>query len=96
MTEWAALMVTVHVPAPEQSPLQPTKVEGEVAAAVNVTTALRLNAYEQVEPQLIPAGLLVTVPVPVPDLLTVRVWVLVDAGIKAVVPRGLPRPVGPS
>lgn len=28
--------------------------------------------YEQVEPQLIPAGLLVTVPLPVPFLLTLN------------------------
>jgi hypothetical protein len=36
-----------------------------------------LKLYEQVEPQLIPAGLLVTEPDPVPFLLTLRVGVVI-------------------
>ena len=57
---------------PEQPPpLQPPKVDGDVGEAVSVTIVLLAKAYEQVEPQLIPAGELVTVPLPVPLLLTV-------------------------
>lgn len=45
------------------------------AAAVSVTTVPDVNAFEHVLPQLMPLGELVTVPVPVPALMTVSVWV---------------------
>ena len=67
VTDWSALIVTVHVPVPEQpAPLQPVKVEPAAGVAVSVTTVPSLNDAEQVAPQLIPAGELVTVPEPVP------------------------------
>ena len=63
-----------HVGAiPVQAPLQPVKVEFISGVGVRVMTVPELYASEQSEPQLIPAGLLVTVPVPVPDLVTARV-----------------------
>jgi hypothetical protein len=36
-TDWAELIVRLQVPAPEQAPLQPTKLEPAAAAAVSVT-----------------------------------------------------------
>jgi hypothetical protein len=84
VTDWAVLMVTVQVPVPEQPPpLQPPKVEGAIGAAVSVTGVLYEKANEQVEPQITPTGLLVTVPLPVPFLLTVRIWLL--GGLKLAV-----------
>ncbi len=65
---------TVTVPSVQSgSPLQPAKTEPVVAVAVRVTTAPSLKGAEQMAPQLIPVGLDVTVPVPVPALVTVRV-----------------------
>jgi hypothetical protein len=72
-TDFAALIVTWHEPVPLQAPLQPAKVEPDAGAAVRLTTVPELNDAEQVEPQLIPAGELVTVPVPVPLFVTERV-----------------------
>ena len=70
----AALSVTVHVPVPEQPPpLQPVKVEPVAGAAVKATAVPLAYVATQVEPHEIPAGLLVTVPVPAPRGLTVRV-----------------------
>ena len=67
----AAFTVTTHVPVPEQPPpLHPTNVEPLVGVAVSVTTVPKLYGALHVAPQLIPAGALVTVPAPVPDLLT--------------------------
>ena len=72
----AALSVTVQVPVPEQPPpLQPVKVEPAAGTAVKATAVPLANAAEQVVPQEIPAGLLVTVPVPAPLGLTVSVKV---------------------
>jgi len=71
VTDSAALMVTVHVPVPVQAPLHPANVEPEAAAAVRVTEAPLLKVAVQVLGQLIPAGLLVTVPLPVPASVTV-------------------------
>src|SRR5438552_4662390 len=70
VTVVAAETVTTHVPVPEH-PLQPVKVEPAAGVAVSVTAVPLEKLAEQVAPQLIPAGELVTVPLPVPALLTV-------------------------
>ena len=54
-------------------PDHPAKVEPEAGVAVRATAVPPLKAAEQALPQLIPAGLLVTVPLPVPALANVRV-----------------------
>lgn len=54
-------------PVPEQPPPdQPRNAEPSAAAAVKVTWVLSLKADEQVSPQAIPAGAVVTVPLPAP------------------------------
>jgi len=76
VTVVAAEIVTVQVPAPVQpAPLQPPKVEPAAGAAVSVTAVPLVKLAEQVAPQSMPAGELVTVPLPVPAGLTVRVKV---------------------
>src|SRR3989449_785364 len=76
VTVAAAETVTVQVPVPEQPPpLQPVKVEPAAGAAVSVTAVPLVKLAEQVAPQVIPAGALVTVPLPVPAGVTVRVKV---------------------
>ncbi len=37
VTDWAAFIVTVQVPVPEQAPLQPGKTESEAGVAGRVT-----------------------------------------------------------
>jgi len=72
----SAFMVISHVlfvPHPEQSPPQPAKVESEAGVAVRVTPLPDVKVSEQSAPQSIPDGLLVTVPEPVPALVTDRV-----------------------
>ncbi len=49
------------------------KVDPALAAAVKTTEVPLVKVAEQVAPQLIPAGLLVTVPVPLPVELTLKV-----------------------
>src|SRR5207249_2801682 len=76
VTVVAAETVTVQVPVPEHPPaVQPVKVEPAAGVAVNVTAVPLVKLAEQVTPQLIPAGALVTVPLPVPAGVTVRVKV---------------------
>ena len=70
-----AVIETEQVPVPEQpSPDQPVKVEPEAGLAVRATDVPELKLAEQVEPQLMPLGLLVTVPEPVPVLETERAY----------------------
>ena len=77
VTEVAAVIVTVQVPVPLQPPpFQPVKVEPAAGVAVRVTAVPVVNAAEHVVPQEIPAGLLVTVPLPAPDWETVSVEVV--------------------
>src|SRR5437879_11607259 len=76
VTVVAALRVTVQAPGPEQPPpVQPLKVEPPAGAAVSVTAVPLAKLAAQVAPQVMPAGLLVTVPAPVPALETVSVKV---------------------
>ena len=56
---------------PLQAPLQPVKLEPGAATAVSVTLAPFAKSSSQVAPQTMPAGLLVTEPLPVPALTTV-------------------------
>ena len=76
VTVFAAFIVTEQV-APEtlSHPAQPPKREPALAPAVSVTTVPLAYGSEQSVPQLMPAGLEVTVPLPVPDLPTVSVKV---------------------
>ena len=73
----AALQVTsasiVTTPSEQSaSPAQPSKLEPPAAVAVSVTTVPARYDPEQSLPQLMPPGLLVTVPLPPPDLVTLR------------------------
>ena len=73
---------TVQSPAPLQAPLQPANWKLASAFAVKVTWVSGSNVAEQVEPQSIPEGALVTVPVPPPAGVTVTVngWLLGGGG----------------
>ena len=71
----------VTEPVAQPVPDHPAKVEPEAGVAVKVTAAPLLKVVEQVLPQLMPAGELVTVPLPVPPRFTVRVKVA--AGVVA-------------
>jgi hypothetical protein len=65
LTVMAALIVTLQLPVPEQAPPQPKKLLPVLAVSVRVTEVLAGKFAEQEEvEQLIPAGLLVTVPLP--------------------------------
>jgi len=87
VTVVAAVSVTVQVPVPEQPPpVQPVKVELASGVAAKVTAVPLANAAEHVAPQVMPAGLLVTVPAPAPDLLTVNVKVGIANVAVTVVP----------
>ena len=70
------LPVIVTLPAAVQLPDQPANVEPEAAVATRLTFVPLLRLAVHALPQLIPVGLLVTVPVPVPTRLTESVYVL--------------------
>jgi hypothetical protein len=66
----AAVIDTTQEPVPVQAPLQPVKVEPVAGTALKLTDVPLAKFALQVVPQLIPTGVLVTVPVPVPFLVT--------------------------
>jgi hypothetical protein len=67
VTDSAALIVTSQMPTPEHpAPDHPANVDPVAAVAVSVTSVPAAKSYEQVAPQSIPAGELVTVPDPLP------------------------------
>ena len=65
--EVALVKDRLHVPVPEQAPDQPANTLPAAGVADNVTVVPLLKVAVQVEPQLIPAGLLVMVPDPILD-----------------------------
>jgi hypothetical protein len=68
------LLVTVRLPLEHAaSPDQPAKVEPLAATAERATAVPLVTVVEQLVPQLMPAGELVTVPLPPPARLTVTV-----------------------
>jgi hypothetical protein len=70
----AAFNVTAHVVLPLQPPpLHPVKLNVLLGVAVKVICVPLAKLAEQVAGQLMPLGVLVTVPVPAPDVVTVRV-----------------------
>jgi len=70
VTDLAAFMVTEQAPVPLQAPLQPPKLEPATGVAVSMTVVPLLKFAEHVPGQLIPAGLLLTLPLPVPAKIT--------------------------
>jgi hypothetical protein len=73
VTFLAELMANVQVVlVPEHAPPHPEKVLPPAGVAVRVTLVLDARLAEQVVPQEMPPMLLVTVPDPVPVLLTGR------------------------
>jgi hypothetical protein len=85
-------VVATHVLVPEQAPDQPVNVEPLLGAAVSVTVVLAANALAHVVPQSIPAGLLVTAPLPVPALATVSVFGFETVKIASTVSTWAPPP----
>jgi hypothetical protein len=75
------LAFIVTEPLAHPVPDHPAKVDPAAGVAVKVTTVPLLKAAEQVLPQLMAAGELVTVPLPVPERPTVSVKV--TAGVVA-------------
>jgi hypothetical protein len=72
----ATLLFRVTLPAVQLLD-HPANVEPGAAVARRLTFVPLLKLFVHVLPQLIPTGLLVTVPVPVPARLTVSVYVVV-------------------
>jgi hypothetical protein len=71
VTEVSFVNDTLQVPVPVQAPDHPANVELAVGSAVSVTMVPLLKFVLHVVPHVIPAGLLVIVPAPVPVLWTV-------------------------
>jgi hypothetical protein len=79
VTDVAAFRETVQVAlVPLQAPDHPANLEPGLAAAVSVTDVPSANVPEHVLPQLTLAGLMATVPAPVPALFIVS-WTEVEA-----------------
>jgi hypothetical protein len=71
VTVVAAVIVRVHAAVPLQPPPdQPTNVEPVAGTAVSVVMSPALKVFWQVVPHAMPAGLEVTVPVPLPPRAT--------------------------
>jgi len=66
-----AVMVTLHAAAPVHAPPHPANVEFAPGAWASVTTVPAGKVATHVVPQLMPAGLLVMLPSPLPALCTV-------------------------
>src|SRR4051794_37268829 len=76
-------MATEQAPVPVHAPLQPAKADPVAGLAMRFTMVPAPKGAEHDAPQLIPAGRLITVPVPVPDLLTVNENVGMNVAVTA-------------
>lgn len=74
VTDFAASIVTEQVPVPVHAPDQPVNEKPLFGVATNVTAVPLTKKAEQAPGQLMPAGDEVTVPVPVPAVVTARAW----------------------
>jgi hypothetical protein len=84
VTALAPSMVTVQAPVPVHAPLHPANVEVSLPGeAVSDTTVPLAYDALQVEPQLIPAGVDVTVPEPDPVFVTVSVCRIANVAVTA-------------
>jgi len=68
----SALRVIEQLPVPLHDPPQPANVDPLVGVGVNIIDVPAAKVAVQVVPQLIPAGELVIVPIPVPESEVVR------------------------
>ena len=74
LTDAAAAMLTVQVPVPEQPPpVHPVNVDPAAGEALSVTEVPETKLAAQVLPHAMPAGLLVTVPLPTVVTLSAKV-----------------------
>jgi hypothetical protein len=67
VTDELLFKVTAHGVAPLQAPAHPEKVDPAAADAASVTLLPALKLLLHCDPQLMPVGLLVTVPAPLPE-----------------------------
>jgi hypothetical protein len=85
VTELAALIVTLQAALPVHAPLQPEKASLVAGVSLSVTWLFCGKVAEHVVGQLIPAGVLVTIPVPAPAKVTDMVKDVVTAAAKVAV-----------
>jgi hypothetical protein len=95
---FGASIDTVQVPVPAHAPVQPMNVECRAGVGVSVTDVPSSNCALHVLPQLIPAGELVTVPLPAPARVTdTWCWIVVNVAVTdfaaSIVTEQLPVPV---
>src|SRR2546427_8614448 len=82
VTERLSVIVSVHVVAvPLQAPPQPLNRAWVPGTTVSVTIAPTLKLAEQLAPQVIPAGLLVTAPAAEPRAVTVNVMLVLSVNV---------------
>jgi hypothetical protein len=62
ITDFATVIITLQVPVPEHAPDQPENLYPLLAWAVKITDTPELKLAEQADLQIIPEGLIVTVP----------------------------------
>ncbi len=84
VTAWLEFIDTVQLPVPEHAPDHPANVEPVFGAAVSATTVPAAK-LRQPEPHEVPAGDGLTVPLPVPDVVMVRVGLTVTVRLNAAV-----------
>jgi hypothetical protein len=95
VTVLSALRVTAQVPVPVHAPLHPANEKPVAGVAVRVTCVPSLKLAAHVPGQLMPAGALVTVPLPTPAEVTVSwdIWTGGGGGVVVPEPEVDPPPV---